>query len=146
MTAILLPDAPEEPSVDRVHVKRRMTVKDWVTMVSGLAGAAAGLTVIMGSLADALPYEQKTPYALDQAAQDHRFQTLESSTQINTTTMASIQRNSQMVLKFQLQHEIEALNSQIKKTAPNDPGYYGMLTALDRESQQLDDITRALGR
>ena len=135
-----------EANGQRPHVRRRKTMSDYITTTSALLGALAAVAVFMGSLTDALPFVQKTPYIQDMVEVEVRFQKVESSTQTLNASMEAIQHNGLLTLQLQLQQRVDALTDALKTIPPNTQNYYQIGAARNEAQQQLEEIKRQLGR
>ena len=121
-------------------------MSDYITTTSALLGALAAVAVFMGSLTDALPFVQKTPYIQDMVEVEVRFQKVESSTQTLNASMEAIQHNGLLTLQLQLQQRVDALTDTLKTIPPNTQNYYQIGAARNEAQQQLEEIKRQLGR
>lgn len=123
---------------------RAMTPKDMILAVSGLIGAISAILIGLGTIADALPFVQKHPYAMDWAANDHELQGIRSDHDKDHETVSALVRNSQLSLQIQMQTKVDALAATLKHMPTNDPDRPGIKATFDDYNQKLTILNRDL--
>lgn len=139
-------DQVNSADTSRVNVKGRKTPMDYITIISGICGAIAGLTVLTGSVTDALPYVQKTPYAKDWAANDVRMQQGEAQVKTLTDNVSDVIKTGELSLQIQLQTRVDALAATLRSMPLNSPDRAALKSTYDDMNQRLTILNRKLDR
>lgn len=142
MTKQVLPEDPElidAGAEQPEYIRRRRTFSDRANSVSTVLTIAVTVAGIAAWALNYIPYLRTDVYAKDEAAEDLRFQKIE-------TPMARMERNGLLSLQLQLQSKIETLTAALKVTAPNSPNYYAVSSSIADYQQQADEVRRQLRR
>lgn len=144
-TQVFSEDPNQTETEPREYVRRRKTTYDYILGGGSIAGAVAAITVLMGSVTDALPFVQKRPYALDWAANDVRMQVVEGENRANAKALKDALDAAELSLLIQLQGKVDALGATLRGMPENNPNRADVKAAYDELNQRLRLLNAKLG-